>query len=83
MHAVIPRLFEGIAWSTPTVLAETARRARELKLNVARLEPWSDVDTAEDLKALRAHLTAMARAGEEIPCPRTWHYLRAHPEVGR
>jgi len=81
MHAVIPRLFEGLAWGTPAVLAETLRRARALKLSVALLEPWYDVDTPEDLGRLRRQLTAAAPAGEDPPCPRTRQYLFTHPEA--
>jgi uncharacterized protein len=81
MHAVIPGLFESLTWGTPTVLAETLARARALDLNVTLLEPWPDVDTPEDLAGLRRRLAAIAAAGEEVPCPQTWQWLRAHPEA--
>jgi len=42
-------LFEGIAWSTDRVLAQTLDRARETGLSVAMLEQRSDVDTIDDL----------------------------------
>ncbi len=44
-------LFEGIGWSTPTVLAETLARASAAGLSVAQLEVRRDVDTIEDLRA--------------------------------
>jgi len=47
-------LFEGIPWSTPKVLPETLRRARQLGLRVHQLPPWFDVDTGEDLRRLKA-----------------------------
>ncbi len=43
-------LFEGIAWSTGTVLAESLARAEEAGLRVHLLPEWHDVDTAEDLQ---------------------------------
>ena len=46
-----PALFDGIAWSTPGVLAATAERAGALGLSVRLLEPLHDIDTIEDLRA--------------------------------
>ncbi len=82
LHAVLPRLFENVAWSTRDVLVETLRRSQRLRLNVMLLEPWYDVDTPYDLEVLRSHLTALALSGEEVPCPWTWQYLFTHPEAG-
>jgi len=53
-----PELFEGMRWSTPTVLEETERRARVLGLSSTRLSAWYDVDTATDLARLQADLAA-------------------------
>jgi CTP:molybdopterin cytidylyltransferase MocA len=75
MRAPTPQLFEGIEWGSDAVLADTQRRAEALGIPVARLDPWPDVDTPQDLEALRAHLVARSRAGEPISCPRTWRYL--------
>lgn len=50
--AKAPALFEGIAWGSTTVLAETLSRAAAAGLSVARLDPLRDVDTAADLAAL-------------------------------
>lgn len=44
-----PSLFAGIGWSTESVLAETAARARGLGLRVTFLELETDIDTAGDL----------------------------------
>ena len=44
-----PSLFEGIEWSTGSVLAATLARARSLGLRVTLLEVEADVDTARDL----------------------------------
>ena len=44
-----PGLFEGIAWSTGSVLAESIQRAKDLGLTVRLLDPLADIDRAEDL----------------------------------
>ena len=46
-----PELFAGIEWSTHSVLAETAARARTSGLRITFLEVESDIDTAADLAA--------------------------------
>ena len=46
-----PALFRGIAWSSPTVLAETLAHAAHLGLRVQLLPVLSDVDTEADLAA--------------------------------
>ncbi len=54
-----PELFQGIAWSTGRVLAQTLERAEALGLSVALTPPWYDVDTASDLDRLRDELDAL------------------------
>jgi len=76
MQAARPRLFAGIRWGGTAVLADTLKRAQELGLTVSLLDSWYDVDTPEDLERLRSHLADLASAGQEVPCPRTWEYLR-------
>jgi uncharacterized protein len=44
-----PALFEGIPWSTPSVLQATLARASALGLRVRQLEAAADVDTLEDV----------------------------------
>ncbi len=46
-----PQLFEGIPWSTSSVLADTLARARQLPLTAHLLPPWPDIDTIADLQA--------------------------------
>ncbi|MFZ1642646.1 MAG: TIGR04282 family arsenosugar biosynthesis glycosyltransferase [Candidatus Contendobacter sp.] len=48
-----PTLFQGIAWSTPTVLAATRRRFGRAGVNWAELPLGWDVDTPADLRRLR------------------------------
>ncbi len=47
-----PSLFADIPWSTEHVLARTKEQAETLGLTLATIDPWRDVDTAEDLRAL-------------------------------
>ena len=52
----IPELFQGVAWSTDTVLTQTLRIADELGLRVSGLEVLGDVDRPEDLARVPAEL---------------------------
>jgi hypothetical protein len=45
------QLFEGMTWSTSTVLEETVARARKSGLQLHQLAPLRDIDTLEDLRA--------------------------------
>ena len=67
----VPFIFEGIAWSTFDVFQQTLARIRSLKVDLALLPPWYDVDTAEDLAFLYAHLSAMQLAGDTVQAVRT------------
>jgi uncharacterized protein len=51
-----PELFDGIAWSTGRVLAQTLARARRAGRRLRALPTWYDVDTVEDLRRLAAEL---------------------------
>jgi uncharacterized protein len=53
--AAPPRLFEGLAWSTATVMAETRLRAAELGLRTALQAPLADIDEPADLVHLPPH----------------------------
>jgi uncharacterized protein len=52
LKSVPRRLFEDISWSTPSVLAQTLERARELSLEVHLLPEWYDVDDQQSLRLL-------------------------------
>ena len=47
-----PRLFEGINWSTDSVLSETRSRIAELSLDAEEMVMWYDVDDQEALRRL-------------------------------
>jgi rSAM/selenodomain-associated transferase 1 len=45
-----PRLFEGIAWSTPRVMTQTRERLATLRLTHVELAPLADIDEPADLQ---------------------------------
>ncbi|MCR6496521.1 TIGR04282 family arsenosugar biosynthesis glycosyltransferase [Thermomonas sp. S9] len=47
-----PQLFQGIAWSTPQVAAQTQERLCQLGWTLARRPPLHDIDEPADLAAL-------------------------------
>lgn len=56
MHDTHPELFEDIAWSTSTVLAQTLERAHGLHLRVHLLSQTWDIDTVDDYRRWQAHI---------------------------
>jgi len=59
MKSFHPELLRDIEWSTPRVTAQTIRRAEGVGLTVEMLEPWYDVDAADDVARLREELAAL------------------------
>ncbi|MBI5419551.1 MAG: TIGR04282 family arsenosugar biosynthesis glycosyltransferase [Deltaproteobacteria bacterium] len=68
-----PALFGGIEWSTGSVLSAVLSRCRNAGMAYALLPRESDVDTSEDLAALRR----WARGHATPACPRTRKWLAA------
>ena len=66
-HSVRPR-FEGVRWSTPDAFADTVKA--NAPRQVATIAPWYDIDDAEDLAVLRAHLSV-----DRTAAPATARYL--------
>ena len=60
---LVPELFRGIDWGTPSVYHQTLAAASEAGLGVRALPVWHDVDEPEDLQALRQRLV---RSSEPI-----------------
>ena len=50
LRKMVPVLFEGIAWSTASVLAETKKKIAQAGLSLGLLPECRDLDTLEDLK---------------------------------
>ena len=67
----VPFIFDEIAWSTADVFQQTVARIQSRKATIGLLPPWYDIDTAEDLAFLHAHLSAMRLAGETVQAVRT------------
>lgn len=67
----VPHVFEEIAWSTAEVFQQTVARIHTAKTTFGLLPPWYDIDTAEDLAFLHAHIMAMRLAGETVQAVRT------------
>lgn len=55
-------VFDGIAWSTPRVYAQTLGQARRLNLRVYAVREWYDVDTPADLERLQLDLGSTSEA---------------------
>jgi len=67
-----PEIFRDVPWSTARVLETVIARAAAHGVRPAVMTPWYDVDDAEDLEFLRAHLRALElELGSSAPCPRT------------
>lgn len=73
LNLLHPELFDGIAWSTSSVLRDTLHIARSLALPVIELPPWRDIDNLSDLEALRDELASSAAGGvgAEATAPHT------------
>jgi len=78
LRAPQPALFDGIVWSTETVLAQTLARAGALGLTVHQTPPWYDLDTPADLRRLARDLKAVP-PGSEDHCPATRAALKVMP----
>jgi hypothetical protein len=78
--ALRPETFDGIAWSTPAVLAETLERCRRLGLAVELLAEGRDVDTPDDLAALPELVAGAAGAARTAALLARWgRPLRPRP----
>ncbi len=55
-----PRLLRDVQMSTPNVLSDTLALADELKLRVALLPTWYDVDTLAELERLKRELQTLS-----------------------
>jgi rSAM/selenodomain-associated transferase 1 len=62
LHRPAPHLFEGLAWSTPSVLAQTRQRLAAAGLRHAELPALADIDEPADLARLPAGWQASAKA---------------------
>jgi rSAM/selenodomain-associated transferase 1 len=59
MQGQCRNIFEDIAWSTESVLAQTRATLREQQLRWQELDEQIDIDTVDDLRSLPNHLAAV------------------------
>ncbi len=63
-----PQLLAGIDWGTDRVYHQTHEVARRSEILLVDLDPWFDIDTPEDLQALRRRLKSRVRDPEDGGC---------------
>jgi rSAM/selenodomain-associated transferase 1 len=71
----MPRIFEGIPWSTQHVWAETIKRLEAAGCGHHVLPTWYDVDSVSDLQRLSQEVTARVEVESELE--------RLHAEITR
>ena len=71
LTTTVPHVFKEIAWSTADVFQQTVARIGSVQATIGLLPPWYDIDTAEDLAFLHAHISAMRLTGEAVQAVRT------------
>jgi hypothetical protein len=49
----LPEIFQGITWSTPSVLTQTSKRVESLKLKPSLMAPLEDLDDIDNLPVQR------------------------------
>lgn len=54
-----PKLFEGVDWSTDTVLVQTQIHAKYQNLKTTLLPTWYDIDSIDELRRLREELAGL------------------------
>jgi uncharacterized protein len=64
-------IFDKVEWSSPSVLEQTVAQIAALRIDLAVLPPWYDLDTMDDLQTLRGHVRALQYAGSPHPLKRT------------
>lgn len=74
-----PGLFQGIAWSTERVMAQTRQRAQALGLVLRELTPLWDVDTPGDLSRLASMPEFADYVGQRARTLATTHPFSPEP----
>lgn len=60
LNRPVPEIFSGVEWGTDRVFETTLQKLNALAMPFHTLPEWHDVDTPEDLAALRARLEGRA-----------------------
>jgi len=72
MREPVCELYKGVAWSTSSVLAQTAANVAALKLRLMQLPTWYDVDTPADLLRLYRDIAVNSEARSCAPMTAQW-----------
>lgn len=72
LNRPVEELFQGVAWSTATVLDQTLDKARRLGLRVRTVPCTYDIDLPADLERLRRDFEASADLRASRPRTRRW-----------
>jgi rSAM/selenodomain-associated transferase 1 len=73
MNRPIPEIFEGIAWSSGSVLSSTIQKLSKLGLKPPLLPLWFDIDTPEDLRYLESVSNRFSTCSQQ----RTFRFLKS------
>jgi rSAM/selenodomain-associated transferase 1 len=80
LREFVPRLFENIQWSSPTVFEETSANAAKFGLkNLTEIPAWYDVDISADLLVLRNEFLSDEAIQKRASA--TYRWLLAHSEL--
>lgn len=82
MARPLPALLDSMPWSAPGLLDATRARAAAAGLRLDVLQPWHDVDSAEDLELLRLSLAAAQPPGCSPLPPYRANHSRVALEAG-
>jgi rSAM/selenodomain-associated transferase 1 len=66
-RGAVPKIFNGVQWGGPRVLAHTISHLRRSGIRYGRVPFWYDVDSGTDLRLLSAHLSGRGRIGGRLP----------------
>ena len=69
-------IFEGIAWSSPSVLAETMTKARGMGLRVHTLAQGYDLDHLDDVQRFLEDEAIRGAHGESVAAIERWCHIR-------
>ncbi|MCA1625675.1 MAG: TIGR04282 family arsenosugar biosynthesis glycosyltransferase [Acidobacteria bacterium] len=80
LRKFVPRLFDGVAWSTDSVYEQIVKNAERLGLGKLSVLPRCyDVDTPDDFFVLRDEMLVVTEIQKRAPA--TYQWLLLHPEL--
>jgi len=67
-----PHLFDNIEWSSPLVYEQTTRNIERLKIKLATIPKWYDIDNPNDLRHLRDEILKNEQMQKLAPLTFQW-----------